>query len=85
MIELEKEEGIPRIQYFKWVPCSKRLPDTSGVYIITRIIEEHFIVDVSYFDGSNTWHADNRVNHGRDYLKDVIAWMPLPEPYEGKE
>lgn len=65
-----------------WISCSERLPSTNGIYIVTRIIEAHFVVDVSYFDGSNTWHADNRINHSRDYLKDIVAWMPLPEPYK---
>lgn len=70
----------------KWIPCSERLPKTNGVYLVTRKIEEDscvwFITDAVYFDGQNTWHNDNRVNHGRDYLKDVIAWMEKPEPYK---
>ena len=70
----------------KWIPCSKRLPKTNGVYLVTRKIAEDncvwFITDAVYFDGQNTWHNDNRVNHGRDYLKDVIAWMEKPEPYK---
>lgn len=70
----------------KWIPCSERLPKTNGVYLVTRKIEEDscvwFITDAVYFDGQNTWHNDNRVNHSRDYLKDVIAWMEKPEPYK---
>ena len=66
----------------KWIPCSERLPNTMGVYAVTREIDEHYIVDCSYFDGSDTWHSDNRVNHSRKYLKDIIAWQPLPEPFE---
>ncbi len=41
--------------------------------------------DESWFDGQNTWHNDNRINHKRGYLSDVIAWMPLPTPYEPQE
>ena len=69
-----------------WIPCSERMPKTNGVYLVTRKIAEDncvwFITDAVYFDGQNTWHNDNRVNHGRDYLKDVIAWMEKPEPYK---
>lgn len=66
----------------EWVPVSERLPNSNGCYIVTRIIEDTTISDVCYFDGQNTWHNDNRVNHGRPYLNDITAWQPLPEPYE---
>lgn len=63
-----------------WIPIEEP-PKTNGTYNVTRHIEEHFISDTAYFDGQNTWHNDNRVNHSRSYLTDVIAWHPLPEPY----
>ena len=70
----------------EWIPCSERLPKIADVYNVTRKISEDkynfYISDSAYFDGQNTWHSDNRVNHGREYLKDVVAWMPLPEPYK---
>lgn len=70
----------------EWIPCSERLPKIADVYNVTRKISEDkynfYISDSAYFDGQNTWHSDNRVNHGRKYLKDVVAWMPLPEPYK---
>lgn len=72
-----------------WIPCSERLPKTNGVYQITRQVtyggKAYGIINASYFDGQDTWHDDNRVNHGREYLNDVIAWMPLPEPYKESE
>ncbi len=64
-----------------WIPVEERLPKTNGTYNVTRHIDGHFISDSAYFDGQNTWHSDNRVNHSRPYLTDVIAWRPLPEPY----
>ena len=72
----------------RWIPCSERLPNTNGVYSVTRKISDGFecrnISDACYYDGTNTWHDDTRVNHERRYLTDVIAWMPLPEPYRGE-
>ena len=72
-----------------WVPCSERLPKTNGVYQITRELKVgediYRISGSAYFDGQDTWHNDNRVNHGREYLKDIVAWKPLPEPYEREE
>ena len=64
-----------------WIPVECKLPKTNGIYNVARHIDGHFISDSSYFDGQNTWHSDNRVNHSRPYLTDVIAWQPLPEPY----
>ena len=66
----------------EWIPVEERLPRRNGCYNVTRIIEETEISDVCYFDGQNTWHNDNRVNHGRPYLTDITAWQPLPEPYK---
>lgn len=63
-----------------WISVENRLPKTNGTYNVTRHIDGHFISDSAYFDGQNTWHSDNRVNHSRPYLTDVIAWRPLPEP-----
>ncbi len=79
--ELEEE-----IDELKWIPVSERLPYRNGVYNITRKLKEgetiYFILDASYFDGQNTWHADVRINHNRPYLNDVIAWRPRLEPYK---
>ena len=72
-----------------WIPVSERLPESCGMYIVTRKIYDCpdtapiIMSDESWFDGQNTWHNDNRINHDRRYLSDVIAWMPLPEPYKG--
>ena len=77
-----------------WIPVTERLPESNGVYIVTREFNDGFecadLTDACYFDGTNTWHNDNRINHGREYVdKKIKAWMPLPEPYkaesEGKE
>ena len=64
-----------------WIPVECKLPKTNGIYNVARHIDGRFISGSSYFDGQNTWHSDNRVNHSRPYLTDVIAWRPLPEPY----
>lgn len=72
----------------EWIPCRDRSPNCNGVYQITRKIAEgeynFYISDSAYFDGQNTWHSDNRVNHGRPYLSDIVAWQPLSEPYKGE-
>lgn len=74
----------------KWIPVSERLPESAGVYIVTREFTDGFecadLADACYFDGTSTWHDDNRINHGREYAdKKIKAWMPLPKPYEPQE
>lgn len=68
-----------------WIPVEERLPNKNGVYNVTRLVNDAFISDSAYFDGQDTWHNDNRVNHTRPYLTDIVAWQPLPEPYRPKE
>ena len=68
----------------EWIPVSERLPNRNGVYNVTRRTEEgNCLTDSCYFDGTDTWHDDTRINHGRKYLNgQIISWMPLPEPYK---
>jgi hypothetical protein len=77
--ELEKEE--------KWIPVNERLPKIAGVYIVTRcypnnIKNPDYRVDACFFDGSGTWYNDNRINHERVYVDNIIAWQENPEPYK---
>lgn len=82
--------GLPPVyvEPMRWIPVAERLPESCGMYIVTRKIYDCpdtapiIMSDESWFDGQNTWHNDNRINHERGYLSDVIAWMPLPEPFE---
>ena len=54
----------------QWIPCSERLPEKDGEYLTTT---EDGLCDVeSYGDGE--WFYD-----------DVVAWMPLPEPWKGEK
>ena len=52
-----------------WIPCSRKVPEEKGMYLTTTIDKE---VYCDYWNG---------VNFDRTEL--VIAWMPLPLPYEG--
>ena len=59
----------------KWIPCSERLPDEYGDYLITKEtigwnMSAYRTIDIAYFD--TVWHKADK----------VLAWMPLPEPYQ---
>lgn len=61
----------------EWIPCSERLPneDECGWYLVTVKGHELF-VDVAPFDDA-LWK-------GLGSNQEVIAWMPLPEPYKAE-
>lgn len=75
--------------YQEWIPVSERLPMIASVYIVTRYfpnngMNPNYLVDACFFDGSNTWYNDNRINHERAYVDNVIAWQEKPEPYKAE-
>lgn len=64
-----------------WIPCSERLPE-KHVDVLVDFGDENPII-AWYSHVNDTWK-----NSSTDYVinVDVIAWQPLPEPYNpGKE
>lgn len=56
-----------------WIPVSERCPIVEGKFIVytAGIDVTNARTEIGYFDGKN-WDSE----------RIVIAWMPLPEPYE---
>ena len=95
---LEAEETWYAIHEYpqkqRWIPCSERLPD-SPIRVLIQI-DNGWIVTAYYEDGwwwsVPDWdvdtNADNMyalpINWKRDQYQ-ILAWMPLPEPYKEKE
>jgi len=51
----------------KWIPCEEKLPEPAQEVLVT---------------GINNCVYTSRIVHGEfEYGGNVIAWMPLPEPY----
>ena len=59
----------------KWIPVTERLPETREIVLITETLWTVRGIDVDWWDGEQ-W-----VRNGQY----VIAWQPLPEPYEEAE
>ena len=72
-----REESIQ----MQWIPVSDRLPEEKGEYLVTYHpcywddVEDEIRVGIDTFRGRTTW--------AKKKYQRVIAWMPLPEPYEG--
>ena len=66
----------------QWIPCSEKVPEKVGEYIVTDdsgglkcINISHFYPDAAPINGDDMrW----------DYIN-VTAWMPLPKPYKEGE
>lgn len=73
---LKMIKEIPSAQ--QWIPCSERLPEADGLYLVVeRGIGWNgvkFNACVSALFSQGEWRANN-----------VVAWMPLPDPWKGGE
>ena len=62
----------------EWIPCSDCLPDDHGTRLVTL---SNGTVEGAYYSNDNWWcMSDNTELEVR--TNEVIAWMPLPEPYK---
>ena len=86
---LEKIENIIRNHMNDgWIPVSERLPEEKkSVLVQWEKYDRHLNITLTYLDvmwlddvEEQVFETINGVPNGR-----VIAWMPLPEPYHGKE
>lgn len=90
-------QDAPTIQ-MQWIPCSERLPEEDKEVLISYRYKEgegdtsHTYIDITtygqmYFGGNKV----GNYKHWRtpfEYFEsnyEVVAWMPLPEPYKGGE
>lgn len=70
---------LPSVTPQKWIPVSERLPEHSGNYLVT-IADSNYengqVFKISWFYPSDhRWSFKNA---------NVLAWMPLPEPYKAE-
>lgn len=72
----------------QWIPCSERLPKHDETVLVwyCNEIRIGYLTDISETDFSENcvWvlHGSFPFKHDE---KKVVAWMPLPEPYEAEE
>lgn len=67
----------------RWIPCSERLPEESGQYLIT-VKYEHVDGYEDIYDEHGDWDGEewDMFCFGHcGKVESIIAWMPLPEPY----
>lgn len=75
-IDYHDVEDAPTI--VGWIPCSERLPEVSGLYLVTT---NKYGVWAARTDSYSV--RDKEWKRKGDKKAVITAWMPLPEPYEG--
>lgn len=76
--ELERPEG-------KWIPVSKQLPDKYDSYLVlwrslTEGYPDRLFYEIcEYVPEEDEW---GRIEQAGEEGAEIIAWMPLPEPYQ---
>lgn len=71
----QQAENFKILTQHRWIPVTERLPETdeSGYAYVMVCMDDEFVAATDYTrgEGFGLW-----VESG-----DVVAWMPLPEPY----
>lgn len=80
--ELAKDTDVPDRKVGKWIPVSEGLPEEGkqvlvcddGGFIYTAESETRSDGELQWYESAEYRPTD-----------DVVAWMPLPEPWKGEE
>ena len=68
----DRLKALPSAQ--QWIPCSERLPEREGWYLIS-------LGEKTYGGADVDMYCKGWVKYGTH----VLAWMPLPDPYQSDE
>ena len=70
----------------RWIPVTERLPEETGIYLVTLKTDGVAYFEDEFPNGFVYASAYEAVTMHWGYCdKNVIAWMPLPEPYQDEE
>lgn len=79
-------ERLTELEYLlaerRWIPCSERYPEPDERVLVTDGYCYYVWDCMSNREDAYFWEDESGYYHNK---YDVVAWMPLPEPYkEGK-
>ena len=72
-------KALPSAQ--QWIPCSKRMPEDGQDVLFYDI--DNDVMKGYHVKGRPKTHFSQDGTY--EDIKNVIAWMPLPEPWRGEE
>lgn len=84
-------KDVPSAQ--QWIPVTERLPEEEVDVLVTRhfhsdnVLRKKGITEKYYVEVANRiddeWVSYSDEYKIRRHLHEVVAWMPLPKPWEG--
>lgn len=80
--ETDLKDGLcPLKREPSWNLVTERLPEEDGFYLVTEIVDGKLETDMVRWE---EWDKDGET-FGFCVAADVLAWMPLPDPWRGEE
>jgi hypothetical protein len=86
--------AIKSLEQPSWIPVTERLPEANGRYVVTRELNacgalwnRVYIVNYSDLMGLKSeriWWNGNVGKSDFERFDDVLAWQPLPQPYNAE-
>lgn len=87
--EEERQRAIEVINSRRWVPCSERLPEDNRQVLIYAMSVHYALAKYDEMREADGTYKKQWVTFDAwkpfYTIKEVIAWMPLPEPYREDE
>ena len=72
-----------------WIPVSERLPEDGRPVLVYAWNVHHVVARYDSFRTENgykkCWVTADAWNGNTEIDNEVIAWMPLPEPYQAEK
>lgn len=71
----------------EWIPCSERLPeDLNDKNIDCFLVTDGFLIWMAYYNSEIGWQfAECTNSRNKIDWTEIIAWRPLPTPYQESE
>ena len=75
--------AIKALSQRRWIPVSEGLPEEHKIYLVTYVTKtgRRYVRDC---ECSYAGQSPRHIEWSKKISGDVIAWMPLPEPYKAE-
>lgn len=79
----KQKKVIARLESTSWTPVCDRLPEFKMDYEECYLVTDGIFCWMAYYTSEKEWiFADCTNCKNKIDWTDIIAWMPLPEPYK---